>query len=69
MATRESTARVIEAREALRQFSISYVPPSKRGEYSKLIAAYVAAAIREDRARRMPLSLSILSYLLFGRKA
>lgn len=48
---------MIDARAALAKLADSALPEGFHDRHSKLVAKYVAAAIREDRASRKPASL------------
>lgn len=54
--TKEAKA-LSDARAALAKHVAVVVPDEDKDRHSKLVAKYVACAIREDRASRQPVSL------------
>lgn len=49
---RAETKKLMDARAALAKHVAVVVPTEDQATHSKLVAAYVAAAVREDRASR-----------------
>jgi hypothetical protein len=58
---------ITEAREALALFADGKFERADRVEHSKLVAAYVAAVIRDDRKNRRPAEEPSLLDRVFGR--
>ncbi len=56
-----------ESREDLAQFANGLLTPAQRVEHSRLVARYVAAAIRDDREHRTPLAAPSLFDRVFGK--